>query len=56
MFRTMTVVVALAASAVLAGCGTAAAPAGPTTGKITVVGPTGRRPPDAAGQPHRTGS
>ena len=43
MFRTMTVVVALAATAVLAGCGTAAAPAGPTTGKITVVAPTGRR-------------
>ena len=56
MFRTMTVVVALAASAVLAGCGTAAAPAGPATGAITVVGPTAagrRRPPDS---PHRTWS
>ena len=47
MFRTMTVVVALAASAVLAGCGTAEAPAGPTTGNITVVGPTAAVPPDA---------
>ena len=47
MFRTMTVVVALAASAVLAGCGTAAPPAGPTTGEITVVGPPAAVPQDA---------
>ena len=48
MFRTMTVVVALAASAVLAGCGTAGtAPAGPTTGEITVVGPPAAVPQDA---------
>ena len=54
MFRTMTVVVALAAAAVLAGCGTAAAPAGPTTGEITVVGPPAAVRPATA--PHRTGS
>ena len=54
MFRTMTVVVALAASAVLAGCGTAEAPAGPTTGNITVVGPPPPSPQDAGRTvPHR---
>jgi broad specificity phosphatase PhoE len=44
----MTVVVALAATAVLAGCGTAEAPVGPTTGKITVVAPPAVVPQDAA--------
>jgi broad specificity phosphatase PhoE len=48
VFRTMTVVVALAASAVLAGCGTAEAPVGPTTGEITVVAPRAAVPQDAA--------
>jgi hypothetical protein len=47
MFRTMTVAVALAASAVLAGCGTAEAHVGPTIGEITVIGPTAVVPPDA---------
>jgi broad specificity phosphatase PhoE len=48
MFRPLTALVALAAAAVLAGCGTAA-PAGPATAPITVVAaPPAVLPQDAA--------